>query len=533
MRYSVPVNAPEEVAALAAAGASELYCGYQDAWWTEHYGNHDSASRRQGLANLSTSDELKATVRAAREHGLPIHLALNSRYTEPQLDHLVELCANFNNWGGTGVILSDLGLLWRLNDIYSRDGDLDITLSLLAVAQNTATLRVFHRLNVSRVVFPRFVSWQEAGSLLSGVPGMKGSVMAFFDKCPLVDGYCRHRHLVSYPDRAQGEGLPAGDAVTGSGAGKTRAMSDADNSLDDGAEPLYTFDTTYRTHACLGKSCTYLEPYPCAACHLLHFEQAGVDTAKIGGRGRPLEERLRALRFLREAEGLESDMERIDLYQKTFGQRCACYYGEATQSRYAIEPLDTPDITDSRWGRVYVGSQTDTNEFQRALMSLCRGDLPKGDKPLTLLVPPLSNGILGAFVTMLPTLISCVPYYTHVAVNDLGTLAALTDALAPHASVFFDPANDTVRVYSPVEPTMGTLLARMDDVGDVLRYQSPTMNPSRPVWDLEGRPRMLMYAVPPFELTKHWLTPSLTEPSAQKALSWLFSWSDIPYEFEV
>jgi len=348
-----------------------------------------------------------------------------------------------------------------------------------------------------------------------------------------VDGYCRHRHLVSYPDRAQREGFPVRGAITSVGAEQGRAMPDADNSLDDGADPLYTFDTTYRTHACLGRSCTYLEPYPCAACHLRYFERAGVDTAKIGGRGRPLEERLRALRFLREAEGLERDMVRIELSQQTFGQPCACYYGEATQSRYAIEPLDTPDITDSRWGRVYVGSQTDTEEFQRALMILCRGDFPIEDKPLTLLVPPLSNGMLGAFVTMLPTLIAHVPYDTHVAVNDLGALAALTEALAPHARVFFDPANDTVRVYSPVEPTIGTLLARMDDVGDVLRYQSPTMNPSRPVWDLEGRPRMLMYAVPPFELTKHWLTPSLTEPSAQKALGWLFSWSDIPYEFEV
>ena len=34
-------------------------------------------------------------------------LALNSRYTEPQLDRLVRLCDDFEAMGGTGVILSD------------------------------------------------------------------------------------------------------------------------------------------------------------------------------------------------------------------------------------------------------------------------------------------------------------------------------------------------------------------------------------------------------------------------------------------
>ena len=92
MRYAVPVNAANEVSALAQAGADELYCGYQDRWWIERYGNHDSASRRQGRANFATLEELARCVDASRVHGLPIWLALNSRYTEPQLDHLVTLC---------------------------------------------------------------------------------------------------------------------------------------------------------------------------------------------------------------------------------------------------------------------------------------------------------------------------------------------------------------------------------------------------------------------------------------------------------
>ena len=95
MDYCVPVNAPEEVSVLVAAGAGELYCGYQDAQWVERYGDHDSASRRQGKANLSTLDELERTVAEARLAGTPLFLALNARYTEPQIDRLLALCDDF------------------------------------------------------------------------------------------------------------------------------------------------------------------------------------------------------------------------------------------------------------------------------------------------------------------------------------------------------------------------------------------------------------------------------------------------------
>ena len=201
MKYSVPVNAACEVSALVAAGADELYCGFQDAWWTNRYGDHDSASRRQGAANLATMEELRRTAQAAQSCGVPLYLALNARYTEPQLEHLVELCDAFAQMGGVGVIASDVGLLWRLRD----RSDLARTLSLLAVAQNVPTLQAFGELGVTRVVFPRFIGPDEAGKLLAAVPGMQGEVMAFFDKCPLVDGYCRHRHGISYPDRQVGE----------------------------------------------------------------------------------------------------------------------------------------------------------------------------------------------------------------------------------------------------------------------------------------------------------------------------------------
>ena len=474
MRYAVPVNAPEEVAALAAAGAHELYCGYQDAWWVERYGDHDSASRRQGAANFSTLDELERCAAQAQAHDLPLWLALNSRYTEAQLDHLVELCQQFERMGGTGIIASDLGLLWRLRETTS----LKRCLSLLAVAQNRTTIAAYKLLGVSRVVFPRFVKPSEARRLLRVVQGIEAEVMAFFDKCPWVDGYCRHRHGITYPPRE----VPGG--------------------VDD-APPLYTFDTTYRTHACLGKACTYLEPYPCAACYLPDFEQAGVGVAKLGGRGRPLDERVRALRFLVAAEALGSDEERVALYQKTFGQPCACYYGPQTQKRDAIEPVEDPPGIKS--AHVF-GSQTNRSVYLDALSAVKRGELP-GDEESVLLVPPLSDIDLARLIGVFHGLRLRDGAQLVVYANDLGTLCMLakmkSDGHGPHGV------------------GLGTLLLRTDDPVEVAHALNPAANPPRAVWGPIGEPRVLTYRRPPETLVEHWQHPSLLEPSAQAALEWL------------
>ena len=471
MRYTVPVNAADEVPALVDAGAGEFYVGYQDAWWVQRYGDHDSASRRQGRANLSTRAELRAVVRAAEERHVPVWLALNSRYTEPQLDYLCELAADFEAMGGTGVIASDLGLLWRLRD----RGGLARCLSILAVAQNAATLRAFSQLGVSRVVLPRFVSPRDAGELLRAVPGMEGESMAFFDKCPWVDGYCRHRHGVTYAPR---------EVVGG---------------VDD-APRLYTFDTTYQTHACLGKACTYLEPYPCAACYLREFEQAGVSVAKLGGRGRPLDERLRALRFLREAYDLRDDVERQALYRRTFGQKCACYYGRAVQNRRAIEPVEDPE---ELAGSCALGSQTDYEAYGRAIDMLCRGAGGEAGA-IALRVPPLNDGELADLVKALPELVTSCAGVLRLCVNDLGTYLTLAHERRERGLSF--------------DLIAGTLLARVDNPREVAHFLAADENPSRPVWGPNGEPRVLAYREPPAALIRHWQTPSLLEPSAQAAL---------------
>jgi len=515
MRLVAPLCAPDEVEALIKAGADELYCGIIEDWWRSRYGDHDSANRRQGAANLSTRAQLAQTVARADELQIPVYLTVNTRYTEPQLDYLTDLCLDFESMGGTGIIVSDIGLLGRLRNIT----DLRRCLSLLAVADNIPTIASYLRLGITRIVLPRFSTPNDARLLLQPFGGLEAEIMAFFDKCPFIDGYCRHYHGIA---RIDWEGTLANQTI----------------------EPLQTFDTTFKTHACLGKDQDYLQIDPCAACHLPQFEAAGVDYAKIGGRGRPLVNRVQALRFLKKAMILPDDTKREILYQRTFAHPCQCYYGELTQRRDAIEPrrmvteegllwLKYGEMAPSAgYRRLMVGSETNPETLDDLLSSWdWVASLPT---PLTIVIPPLSQIRLGALSDLVELLYSTCSPDTHLCVNDLGSFCQVVERVVEYAGlapIALD-SRDEGCTKMPFTLTIGSLLARIDDTSAIAVFLDPQKNPSRIVCGPSGEPRLLSYAPPSPELIRHWNSPSALEPTARATLEELFDGQAIVYEFE-
>ena len=489
MIYCAPAHAANEVAPLAKAGAGELYCSIQEAWWRERYGDHDSISRRQGRANLETRDELARLAAKAAAHDIPLYLALNGHYDEEQLDYLVELCEAFESMGGTGVIVRDLGLLWRLRETGSK---LVRVLSLLSVCASTQSARAFAKLGVSRIVLPRFMDAALAGKVLRAVPGMEAESMVFFDKCPLVDGYCEHYHGVGYAPR------------TGSDASLV-------------GEPLYTFCTTYTTHACLGSSRTYVNPDPCGACEVEAFQRAGVRYGKLGGRGRPLPERVRALTFLREAEARVDSDERAALYEQTFGHGCSCYYGAARQHASAIEaPVEVRDPE-----RVYAGSQIKDSLLSDVLAAAGAED---ATRPVTLLFcPQQGEGLASEELEELHVWLqrrqaNMGAAGVRLCANDVGTLAALSDLADPKQGVAL---------------TAGSLLVGGGVPVELEQFLSPEANPPRTVWDADGKPRVLTYREPPRKLQDHWMHGLKLDarPSLQAALAYVTGGCSVIAEF--
>lgn len=298
MRFAAPVTAANEVEALLRAGAGELYCGVLENAWRARYCRHDSISRRQGLANLTSRAELKALARECAAQDAPLFLALNSRYTPPMLPYLVELVADFEGMGGTGVHMSDIGLMAACSGM----SGLTLSASLMGVTLNGETLAFYASLGIRRAVLPRCLSPEQMGEILRAAPLIEGEAMVMADKCPFVDGYCRAYHGVGYVDAPERE-LECGECGE-----------------------ILAFDTTYSSHLCTRLLGERSAAMPCAACALERLRANGVTIGKLGGRGLPLEERVKQLCFISAASRLEKTDDRRELYAECFGSNCCCYY---------------------------------------------------------------------------------------------------------------------------------------------------------------------------------------------------------------
>ncbi len=302
MNLAVPLTNVNEAEILHEAGATEFYCGIQTTGWEGMFGNHDSISRRQGSANMAKIDELEQLLVKTGELSVPLFLTLNSFYTEEQLPYVLEIAETFEDLGGTGIMVCDLGLLGALKKRKSR---LIRGLSLLAAASSVSAVYFYQELGVSRVVFPRFLSVEQMKIMVASCPNIQWEAIVWIDKCSFIDGFCRFIHGVGY---ASDSGRDAGSPCR---------------------KIIYSHDTNYMLPACFELFGKPVGTPACAACSLASLADAGVEVFKVGGRGRSLETRLTGTRFLTDAFNRKDNQRQKELYHHTFGEECGpacCYY---------------------------------------------------------------------------------------------------------------------------------------------------------------------------------------------------------------
>ena len=140
-----------------------------------------------------------------------------------------------------------------------------------------------------------------------------------------------------------------------------------------------------------------------------------------------------------------------------------------------------------------------------------------GVRRTAVLVPPLSGEGLDWLCAVTPAFARGLPKGAFLCANDLGTLVTISKMNRELAL--------------GLRMSVGTLLACVDNPAEIAHFTDSQGNPSRLVWDSQGRPRVLEYAPPSEELLHHWRQPSATEPSAQAALRALTGERCVPYGF--
>ena len=290
LALALPITAHSDMAPLSAAGAAEFYCGYMDEKWAKRWGRHDSISRRQANANVSSPVILEKIVLEGKRLGTPVWLTLNGRYSSQQVPAVRELAGLWEDLGGAGLILRDISLMASL-----RGRRLRLCASLLAGCANRDTLAFLYEKGVDRAVLPRAMTFAEIFAMHRAVPQCELEAMVMGDPCPMIDGYCRCIHSVGYLPRGNGE--PA-----------ERAIGTYDLSGTAGHLCHSLFGSTHQPG--------------CAACALEQLAGCGVSIGKFGGRGTPLEQRLAWLAFLT-AGSREGGFPAA--HAASFGS-CLCYY---------------------------------------------------------------------------------------------------------------------------------------------------------------------------------------------------------------
>lgn len=263
MKILAPVDRLDEVAALIETGADELYGGYVPREWDKSYRPVGSINKRTfSEAQFDSVEELQSGVALAHHMGSRFFLTLNNDFYSPrQMPGALEVAEMAEDIGVDALIVSDIGLILELRKI---EIETELHLSVLAAVTNSGAAGFFKELGVKRIVLDRSVYPREAAAIIAAEPGVEFESFLMYGKCPNVEGYCSFFH-----------------------------HNDPEHNWPCGANR--------------GKAC--------GLCEYREMDAAGLTAAKIAGRGRKTEDKLKAVRALAAVRDLSESGASDEVYK--------------------------------------------------------------------------------------------------------------------------------------------------------------------------------------------------------------------------
>jgi putative protease len=315
-----PLNNLDEVEELIRAGADELYCGVLPREWP--YATISINRRQEKNASFQAFQELADCVRIAHSHQVPIFLALNEHYyTNDQYPTILEYVDKALEADVDALMVTDIGLLLALK----RKGiTAEIHISTGGTTFNSECAKFYEDLGAKRIVLPRHLTVNEIREIVEGVPELEAEVFILNSKCPNIDGFCTFHHgLMAVVDEGEKRYY------------RNACMLPHYISVDDEIDGFLKEKIPWERQ-CIWQS-VHLDKRPCGACALMDFEEIGVASVKIVGRGNSLEKKIADIHFIKACldflEGKPQKPEYIEktqrLYQFTYGYPCRiymCYY---------------------------------------------------------------------------------------------------------------------------------------------------------------------------------------------------------------
>ena len=149
-----PAGSPDKLRAAILYGADAVYLA------------GDDFGMRAAAGNF-TLDELETAVEYAHEHGVRVHLTLNTLPHSDEYPKLVEFVKAVSGFGIDAVIAADLGVMALVRE-YMPTSELHI--STQASVVSAATCREWHKLGAKRIVLARELTLDEIKYIRQNTP---------------------------------------------------------------------------------------------------------------------------------------------------------------------------------------------------------------------------------------------------------------------------------------------------------------------------------------------------------------------------
>lgn len=330
MKILSPFASKEEVYPIVQAGADELYCGIIPSDWAKKYSTLEILSRRGGSeSNFTSYGELKEAITVAHSMGVPVFVTLNVPYVSRQYAFIMTIVDRLCDIKADGFIVIDIGLLLLMRKHNIKQ---EIHIGTLGNVFNSMAAGFYEKLGASRIVLPRDLTLKEIEILIKNAQPSRISFEAFIlnTLCCNIDGFCGFFHNVL---------LSA-----------NKACQSADN-----ISFLYTYDTSLKGSGCEisfskekfnatnkrrilfannnspeAKKQRYSDA--CGACSIMELNKIGIKYLKIVERGREKEEKVRFVRFLKNAIDLLKNNPTENKYQREVRQLYQCIFKENCSS---------------------------------------------------------------------------------------------------------------------------------------------------------------------------------------------------------
>ena len=222
--------------------------------------------------------------------------------------------------GVDALIVADLALLLTLRQMGI---DTNIIISTGGHIFNSEAAQFYQDLGASRIILPRHLTIEEIRNIKDNVGEIELEVFILNSRCPNIDGFCTFQHGLadeSFELLHKNACMLHYDIS---------ATTDINYPLDQISwERQYIWQMIH------------VDDYPCGACALYEFNEMGITSIKIVGRGNPTPRKIADAVFIRflldllEAEKPTKDQFRgvaRNLYSTIYKRSCRvpmCYYPE-------------------------------------------------------------------------------------------------------------------------------------------------------------------------------------------------------------